>query len=148
MSGYELTMSLAVRHPDIDPHRITRALGFKPEHVWQKGEDRVNAAGASLGSAHRASYWLCEIAPRPRFAGELTGLEGELSRVLQVLSGAAGFLQSLHEEGGATELHVSLFARGDFRLDLSPQVSSLLGHLAVTLRIDVKSHPAADEMGK
>jgi len=141
MSDYELTMSLAIRHPDIDPYRITRALGLQPGHVWRKGENRLDEAGASLGRPHNASYWLCEIAPRHRFSGERTGLESELSHVLQILNVASGFLQSLHAEGGATELHVTLFAQDEVHLDLPPACTALLGHLAVALRIDIKSDP-------
>lgn len=141
MSDYELTLSLAIRHPDIDPDRITRALGLQPGHVWRKGEDRLDASGSSLGRLHNASYWLCEIAPRHRFSGEHVGLESELSSVLRRLRVASDFLRSLHAEGGVTELHVTLFARGDFRLELPPDCTALLGHLAVALRIDIKSYP-------
>lgn len=140
MSDYELTMSLAIRHPDIDPDRITRALGLQPGHVWRKGEDRLDAAGSKLGSLHGASFWLCEIAPRHRFSGERAGLESELARVLQVLRVASCFLQSLHAEGGAIELHVTVFPHGDIRLDLPPDCTALLGHLAVAMRIDIRSY--------
>jgi hypothetical protein len=147
MSDYELTMSLAIRHPDIDPDRITRALGLQPGYVWKKGENRRDEAGSSLGTLHNASYWLCEIAPRHRFSGERVGLESELSRVLQMLSAASGFLQSLHAEGGATELHVTLFSRGDVRLDLPPNCTALLGRLAVAMRIDIKPYPSGTAAG-
>lgn len=147
MSDYEVTLSLAIRHPDIDPDRITRALGLQPGYVWKKGEGRRDEAGSSLGGLHNASYWLCEIAPRHRFTGERVGLESELSRVLQKLSVASGFLQSLHAEGGVTELHVTLFAHGDVRLDLPPDCTALLGRLAVAMRIDIKPYPVIAAAG-
>lgn len=141
MSDYEIAMSLAVRHPDIDPDRITRVLGLTPGHVWRKGGDRTDEAGGSLGGTHRATYWLCEIAPRHRFSGERVALESELSRVLQMLSRSSEFLQSLHSDGGAAELHVTLFTRGDFRLDVPPETATLLGRLALTLRVEIKTYP-------
>lgn len=147
MSDYELTLSLAIRHPDIDPDRITHALGLQPGHLWRKGECRQDASGSNLHGLHNSSYWLCEIAPRHRFSGEQEGLEGELSNVLQRLSGAREFLQSVHAEGGAIELHATLFTLGDFRLELPPDCTALLGHLAVALRIDIKSYPLAGTTG-
>lgn len=138
MSDYDLSMSLAVRHPDINPERITQALGLQPGHLWRKGEARLDEAGASLGGTHGASYWLCEIPPRPLFSAERADIEGELTHVLQLLRGSGGFLQSLHAEGGATELHVTIFARGDIRLDLPPELAATLGRLALGLRLEFR----------
>ena len=142
MSDYEFTMSLGVRHPDIDPAQITRALNLQPGHLWRKGEERLDQAGAVLGGNHRASYWFCEIAPRPKFAEERTDMESELSRVLQMLRKAIVFMQDLHFGGGVTELFVTIFARGDFRLELLPEEAALLGRLGVGMTIEIKPYPA------
>jgi hypothetical protein len=141
MSDYEFTMSLGVRHPDIDPEHITRALNLQPEHVWRKGEERLDQAGGVLGGNHRASYWFCEIAPRPKFQGERIGVEHELSRVLHLLRKSIVFMQDLHYGGGATELFVTIFARGDFRIELLPEEAALLGRLGVAMTIEIKPYP-------
>lgn len=141
MSDYEFTMSLGVRHPDIDPARITRALALMPGHVWRKGEERLDEAGAILGGNHRASYWFCEIPPRPRFEGERIGVESELVRVLHMLRKSIVFMQDLHYGGGSTELFVTIFSRGDFRLELLPEEAALLGRLGVAMTIDIKPWP-------
>ncbi len=142
MSDYEFTMSLGVRHPDIDPEQITRALGLTPGHLWRKGDERTDQAGTGLGGNHRASYWFCEITPRPKFPGERISMENELSRVLHMLRKAIVFMQDMHYGGGVTELFVTIFARGDFRLELLPEESALLGRLGVGMTIEIKPYPA------
>jgi len=142
MSDYEFTMSLGVRHPDIDPAQITRALGLQPGHVWRKGEERLDQAGGVLGGSHRASYWFCEVAPRPKFPGERVGMENELSRVLDMLRRSIGFMQDLQHGGGATELSVTIYARGDFRIELLPEEAALLGRLGVAMTIEIRPYPA------
>src|SRR4051812_5291495 len=129
MSDYEIALSLGVRHPDIDPAQITRELGMQPGHVWRKGQERLDEAGTAMGGTHRSSYWFCEIAPRPTFSGERTAVESELSRVLHMLRKSIVFLQGLHYSGGATELCVTIFAHGDFRIELLPEEAALLGRL-------------------
>jgi hypothetical protein len=145
VSDYEFTMSLGVRHPDIDPAQITRALGLTPGHLWRKGDERQDPAGAGLGGSHRASYWFCEIVPRPKFPGERHDMEGELSRVLHMLRKAIVFMQDLHYGGGVTELFVTIYARGDFHLELLPEEAALLGRLGVGLAIEIKPYPASAE---
>ena len=147
MSDYEFAMSLGVRHPDIDPAQITRALGLQPGHVWRKGEERRDQAGAALGGSHHASYWFCEISPRPRFTDERIRVESELDRVLNMLRRSVGFMQELHRGGGATELFVTVFARGDLRLEVSPETAALLGRMGVSVTVEVKPYQmtAADQ---
>ncbi len=142
LSDYEFTMSLVVRHPDIDPAQITRALALQPDHIWRTGEQRLDEVGTALGGSHRGSYWICEITARPRMEGERPGMGGELSRVLDVLRRSMGFMQDLHHGGGATELVVTIFARGDFHVELLPEESSLLGRLGVAMTINIKPYPA------
>jgi hypothetical protein len=135
---YEFAMSLGVRHPDIDPAQITQALGLQPGHVWSKGEQRTDAAGAALGGNHRASYWLCEVPPRP---DEPATLEGELARLLQTLRKSTTFLQGLQQGGGTVELFVTIFVRGDFRIELIPEQAALLGQAGIALTIEFKPCP-------
>lgn len=142
MHGHEFTLSLGVRHPNVDPARITHALGLEPGHVWRSGERRADSTGVALPGSHRESYWVCEIAPRPKFAGEQGGVDQDLSRLMDKLRASVDFIQDLQRTGGATELLLTVFAHGDFRMELSPNVSSLLGRMGISLSIDIKSAQA------
>jgi hypothetical protein len=139
VNEHEFTMSLAIRHPDVDPAQITRELGLQPGHVWSRGEQRTDEAGTAVGGNRRESYWLCEIAARPKFSGERVQMESELSRVLQMLRKSITFLQNLHHGGGATELLVTVFARGDFRMELLPEEAALLGRIGLSIIVEIKS---------
>lgn len=141
MSEYEFTMSLGIRHPDIDPAQITRALGLAPQHVWRSGDERQDSAGVAKGGNHRESYWLCEFPHRARLAGERAHLESEMSRVLDSLRRSIMFMQSLQHGGGAVELFVSVYARGDFHISMLPEESALLGRLGVAVTIEIKPFP-------
>lgn len=136
-------MSLGVRHPDIDPDQITRALCLEPGHVWRKGEQRLGHEGSALGGSHRASYWFCQIVPRVGFSDERIDMESELSRVLRMLRKAIVFMQDLHFGGGVTELVVTIYARGDFRIELPAEEAALLGRLGVAMTLEIKPYPAA-----
>jgi hypothetical protein len=141
MSDYEFTMSLGIRHPHVDPAEITRALGIEPQHVWRAGEPRRNPDGSELGGSYRESYWMGRLMAQPQLASDHVGVESELLRVLAQLRRSFEFLQALKTEGGVAELHVSLFAREDFRLELLPESLSLLGRLGLTVALEIKPHP-------
>lgn len=98
---------------------------------------------AAIGGDHRESYWLCELTPRPKFAGERLSVGSELSAMLQMLRKSIGFMQELHQGGGAAELRITVFTRGDFHLELLPEEASLLGRIGLTLAIEIKSGQSA-----
>ena len=143
MHGHEFTISLGVRHPSMDPSRITQALGLEPGHVWSDGQPRTSPTGDALPGNHRESYWICEIAPRPKFPGERGEVDRDLSRLLDKLRASGDFIQELQRSGGATELLLTIFAHGDFRMELPPEMSSLLGRMGISLSIEVKSGQAS-----
>jgi hypothetical protein len=143
MGDYEFTISLRMRHPDIDPARITSALGLQPQHSWRAGEVRRDSEGDPLTGNYRESYWMCGLMPDPKVATENIGVESELMQVLSSLHNSLDFLKSLNTSGGAVEVHVSVFAREAFRLELLAGMVSMLGQVGLGLIIEVQPHPAA-----
>jgi hypothetical protein len=61
MSEYEFTVSLRIRHPSIEPSRITETLGIEPQHTWKAGEARhdLGSGCRSPCSPERISGWNC-----------------------------------------------------------------------------------------
>jgi hypothetical protein len=141
MSDYEFTMSLRIRHPHVDPAEITRNLGIEPQHTWLAGEARRDSAGTELGGTYRESYWMGRLMSEPELASDHVGVESEILRLLAQLRRSFGFLESLKAESGVAELHVSIFAREEFRLEFLPESLSLLGRLGLTVAIEFKPHP-------
>lgn len=139
MSEYEFTVSLRIRHPTIDPARISTSLGIEPQHAWRAGEPRCDPAGAELGGAHRDSYWMGRLMDEPQLASESVSVERTILKTLSQLRRAQPFLEQINAEGGVAELLVSLYARGDFRLELPADSLTLLGRMHLSVALDV--HP-------
>lgn len=138
MSDYEFIMSLRIRHPHIDPAEITMALRVEPQHTWRAGDLRRGSAGDEIGGTYRDSYWMGRLMTKPELARDHVGVESEILRALGTLRRSLDLLKRLSEEGGSAELHVSLYAREEFHLELLPESLALLGRLGLALALEVK----------
>jgi len=67
-------------------------------------------------------------------------VESVLLQTLAQLRRSHAFLQQLSSDGGVAELHVSVFVRETFRLDLTPQTLGLLGRLGLAVALEVHPH--------
>jgi hypothetical protein len=142
MSDYEFTMSLRIRHPHIEPAEITRNLGIEPQHTWRAGEPRRDPTGGEIGGQYRESYWMGRLMPQPALASDHVGVETEILQMLAQMRKSFDFVQALKAEGAVAELHVSIFARDEFRLEFLPESLSMLGRLGLTVALEVKPHPS------
>jgi hypothetical protein len=140
MSDYEFTISLRIRHPSIAPSEITSALGIEPQHTWKSGDARLGSTGESLEGTYRESYWMGRLMDEPQPSSELVSVEGVLRQTLTQLRRSQDFLARLSESGGVAELHISMFARRNFRLELSPRSLTALGRLGLGIALDVNLH--------
>jgi hypothetical protein len=148
MSEYEFTISLRLRHPAIDPSKITRTLSIEPQHTWKAGDPRRDPAGGALEGVHRESYWMGRLMEEPQLSSTRLSVESELLQILAHLRRSYDFLEQLHAEGGVAELHVSLYAREDFRLELSAHSLGLLGRLGLAVALDVHPRPSPGVSGQ
>src|SRR5579864_5176802 len=148
MSEYEFTISLRLRHPTIDPSRITETLGMEPQHTWRAGDARRNPAGQALEGVYRESYWMGRLMEEPQLSSTRLSVESVLLQTLAHLRRSVDFLEQLHAEGGVAELHVSLYAREDFRLELSAESLGLLGRLGLEVVLDVHPRPSTGTSGQ
>jgi hypothetical protein len=117
-------------------------LGIEPQHMWQAGCPRRSQAGKDLEGVYRESYWTARLMEGPQLSSDGISVETVLMQTASMLHRAHGFLEQLKVEGGVAELHVSLFARGNFRLDLLAESLALLGRLGLAIALDVHLHTA------
>jgi hypothetical protein len=148
MSEYEFTVSLRLRHPAVDPSRITQTLGIEPQHTWKAGDPRRDPAGGALEGVYRESYWMGRLMDEPQLSSARWSVESVLLEKLAHLRRSHDFLEQLHAEGGVAELHVSLYAREDFRLELSEQSLGLLGRLGLAVALDFHPRPSGSAPGQ
>ena len=145
MSEYEFTLSLRLRHPAIDPARITQTLGIQPQHTWRAGDPRRDPAGGAREGAYRESYWMGRLTDEPQLSSGLLSLESVLLQNLVHLRRSHAFLERFKADGGVAELYVSLYAREAFRLELSDESLALLGRLGLAVALDVHPPPTPGE---
>jgi hypothetical protein len=144
MSDYEFTFSLRIRHPDIDPVEITQALGIEPQHTWKAGDPRRGSTGEALEGRYRESYWMGRLMEDPQLStSDLTSVEAVLLQTLTQLRRSQDFLSRLSKGGGEAELHVSLFTRKNFQLNMSADSLTLLTRLGLGIALEVNSQVVA-----
>jgi hypothetical protein len=141
MNAYEFTLSLRIRHPGIDPAEISSALGIEPQHTWKAGEPRRGPADEALAGTYRESYWMGRLTEGPQLSSDSITVEGVLLSTLVQLRRVEPFLASIREGGGEAEFHISMFARENFRLELTAGVLSVLGRLGLAVAFDVYPQP-------
>lgn len=141
MSDYEFTISLSIRHPRIDPARISEQLGVEPQHTWRAGEARRAPGGGELGGVYRESYWMGRLMDAPQTSSERLSVESQVRQLVSQLHRAHSFLEQLSAEGGVAELNVSLFARKDFRLELASELLTAMDRLRLGIVFEVHPHP-------
>jgi len=146
MSEYEFTVSLRLRHPAIDPSRVTQALGIEPQHTWKVGDVRCDPAGAALRGVYRESYWMGRLMDEPELSSAQMSVESVLLEKLTQLRRSHEFLEQFHAEGGVAELHISLYARAAFRLELSEESLASLSRLGLAVALEVHPRPASQVM--
>jgi hypothetical protein len=139
MNAYEFTASLRIRHPGIEPSEITRALGIEPQHTWKAGDSRLGSTGQTLEGIYRESYWMGRLMDEPQLSSELVSVEGLVLQILTQLRRSQDFLARLGKDGGVAELHISMFTRENFRLELSSESLTLLGRLGLGIALEVNS---------
>lgn len=148
MSAYEFTLSLRLRHPAIDPSRITQTLGIEPQHTWMAGDPRQDPGGEALEGAYRESYWMGRLMDEPQLSSELLSVESVLLQNLAHLRRSQAFLERFKAEGGVAELYISLYVREAFRLELSDESLGLLGRLGLAVALDVHPSPTPGASGQ
>ncbi len=141
MSDYEFTISLRVRHPHIAPELITNALAIQPQHTWKAGDVRRGPDGEPIEGTYRESYWMARLMDEPQVSGDLVSVESIVLHTLGQLRRTTEFLATLKMQGAHMELHISLYARESFRLELLSETLALLGRLGFDISMDVQPHP-------
>jgi hypothetical protein len=81
------------------------------------------------------------LMPKPSLAQDNVSVESEILHTLGTLRRCFDFLAQLKTEGGSAELHVSLYAREEFRLEFLPEALSLIGRLGLAIALEVKPNP-------
>lgn len=55
--GGHYNLILRIRHPELDPAKITAALGWKPDQCWKTGDQAVTPTGTKLPGMRVDGLW-------------------------------------------------------------------------------------------
>ena len=159
-------ISLRIRHPSIDPDRISRELRLQPEHCFKAGEPRESNSGSPLTCAHAESYWLASLdtvtAATSLSSGMsgITGISEERAKaarekwnaaaqmslgvaldasVIAFLRPHAEFIRRLQAEEGQMSLLIELSTHALNGFTLSPQFTRVLSDLGISMEFDFVS---------
>ena len=156
-------ISLRIRHPSIDPRRISHELKVEPDHCFKAGEPRESSSGISVTSVHAESYWLGSLTGLTSTsslmsgltAGSMTGSAPAERRsramrasmqislgvaletsILAFLRPHAEFIRQIQSEEGQVCLLIELSTQSLSGFTLSPQCTRVLSDLGVSLEFD------------
>ena len=88
---------LMIKHPDMDPARISMELGLQPWHSWKACEPRVTPFGKRLPGVNPTSYWVSreEVTGKRLFFENVLELVGRLepsSKLIAEIVDGGGFV--------------------------------------------------------
>jgi hypothetical protein len=142
------TVSLCIRHPNIDPDEITRTLGFEPQHSWKAGDKRRAARGRPLEGNYHESYWTGEFRELDASLRGLVEIESVLLQAVVQLRRSQKFLSRLQSEGATVELYVEVAGGSEFTFALAPQLISMIARSGFSLVLRVHADAQAAEQRK
>jgi hypothetical protein len=121
-----------IRHPDMDPNKISEELGLEPNAIFRAGDERTTPTGHVLSGRHTETRWNHIF----RFQGTRE-LSSELENIVRVLAGHKSFFQKLSLQRGTLELYVQL--PGDVNIGdaISWQILKDMADLRFSLGLEV-----------
>lgn len=126
---------LMIKHPDMDPARITSALGIAPRRVWKAGDPRQTPIGTKLPGQWPGSYWMIaeeEVGYRDFF----TSVENWVDK----LEPFATFLSEIIGTGGSISIALQLSGKQNIGDIIGWEYLARLAALKITLGVEVFPH--------
>ena len=152
-------ISLRIRHPSIDPRRISHELKVEPDHCFKAGEPRESSSGIAATSVHAESYWLGSLTVLTSTSSLMSGFNAPPSvsarrakvtrtaaqmslgvaldtSILAFLRPHAEFIRQIQCDEGQVCLLIELSMQSLSGFTLSPQCTRVLSDLGVSLEFD------------
>jgi hypothetical protein len=131
------SISLSIRHPNIDPAEISSAVHLTPKGATRAGAPRTTPKGNPLEGTYDFSHWTHDFD-----VGKASELGIVLEQLIARLQAHELFFHRIVEDGGAVELFCGVFADGNWDEVISFSLMSQLAALKIDLRLDV--YPKAE----
>jgi hypothetical protein len=148
-------ISLRIRHPSIDPNRISHELKVEPEHCFKAGEPRESSSGIAATAVHAETYWLGSLTGITSTTSLMSGLAPRAkvmrataqmslgvaldTSVIAFLRPHSEFIRQIQSEGGQICLLVEIPTQTLSGFTLSAQCSRVLSDLGVSIEFEFVS---------
>jgi hypothetical protein len=152
MTSLDYSITLRIRHPSIDPQELSQQLGFRPQHAWRAGEQRLGETGEPTDGLYRETVWVGLLPQlhidhlagrRDPHAASTESVPLDLPAATLYLTAmkmkrAAAFWQNLAAQGGTVECLMQIRHDEHYQLDLSPTLIATLADLRIALSVEVE----------
>ena len=123
---------LMVKHPTLQPDRISSELELQPEHGWMSGEQRRTPAARILPGLHTDSHWTVS----KKVQSQMPFFEGALEFV-ELLERHRAFTRGISDSSGAVSIVVQLPGRANIGDEIGTQGLLRIASPNVSLGIEV-----------
>lgn len=141
MHAYSYQLSLRVKHPNIAPETITKALRRKPTRAWKAGEGRQTPKGTPLEGVYRETYWYVKLLRDGEHSSEGTLLEDYLRHFASKLSRHAEFFHRVRSDKGRAEIFIGMYGGRNYGFELSPALLNAFAQIGLSLTFDIYPYP-------
>ena len=129
---FEFAIQLMIKHPSMDPARISTKLGLRPNHSWKAGEPRAAPNGQRLPGVNPTSYWVSS----ERTTGKRLFFENVLELVRR-LEPSSELIAEIVSSGGFVLITVQLPGKTNIGAVLDWQGLARIAALKIELGIEV-----------
>ena len=123
---------LLIKHPNIDPMRITSKLKLKPFRSWKAGEPKRTPKGTLLPGTWQDSSWNHVF----KYKGDVR-LFDEIERLLIRLSPNKDLFHKITSEGGHAEIYLQLPGEIHQGSSATPSMLTRIAELGLHLGVEV-----------
>lgn len=132
--SYTYKISLRIRHPSMDPDKITKTLNLIPRRSWQAGLSRTTPKGMPLEGTNPNTYWTSDIAEGQWPDKDLNKAINDL---LDKLKSYKDMFQQITDDGGTVEFFVGWYFQGNSGDDFDHVVLGKMSDLKINLSLDI-----------
>jgi len=123
---------LLIRHPNMEPQKISDALDLEPQHSWKRGTPRMSPKGNRLEGFYKWTSW--------SHSWEHLGDRLFFHFTQGILDGLVpnqAFFNRLSQEGGSSLFAISLFGQQNIGDNTSLEFQKTLTDMKIQLGVEV-----------
>jgi len=135
MPDYRFSISLRVKHPEIDPGEISRRLNIEPFRKWKHGDQGVTPKGTLLEGKYKETYWAANMHSEKRISSEVMTIEECIKNLNTRLEQFSMYFSDIVSSGGSVEYFVGWFSADNVGIYLSPGLMKQTSDLCISIGI-------------